>query len=256
MANGRGDGTGGTGGEVSDTAARALLALVPPLRFALAGDARASRLAGFGTTVHGAVARARAAGVPDSPALARLEAEAERFDALPGKERPKTLARIAAHLSALIPLPPELRDVARVARVEMLSASTSAHPERSAAAGGAESKGTPTAAMPALLPAAPEPEWHESPPRAPRPSAPSVAGGSRRPSPRSPAPTRRRAACSRSAGGATVEQALEFWPRAYQDRTTLRRVAELRPGDEGIVLATVAHVPHPADAQRTSRCSR
>jgi ATP-dependent DNA helicase RecG len=43
-------------------------------------------------------------------------------------------------------------------------------------------------------------------------------------------------------GRKTLEQALEFWPRAYQDRTALRRVAELRPGDEGIVLATVAHV--------------
>jgi ATP-dependent DNA helicase RecG len=48
-----------------------------------------------------------------------------------------------------------------------------------------------------------------------------------------------------------VEQALELWPRAYQDRTALRRVSELRPGDEGIVLATVAHVR--AQRMRTGR---
>jgi ATP-dependent DNA helicase RecG len=43
-------------------------------------------------------------------------------------------------------------------------------------------------------------------------------------------------------GRTTVEQALELWPRAYQDRTVLRRIAELRAGEEGIVLATVTHV--------------
>jgi ATP-dependent DNA helicase RecG len=36
-----------------------------------------------------------------------------------------------------------------------------------------------------------------------------------------------------------VEQALELWPRAWQDRTTLRKVGDLRFGDEAIVLATV-----------------
>jgi ATP-dependent DNA helicase RecG len=43
-------------------------------------------------------------------------------------------------------------------------------------------------------------------------------------------------------GRETVEAALELWPRAYQDRTQLRRVAELRPNEEGIVLATVESV--------------
>jgi ATP-dependent DNA helicase RecG len=130
-----GDGTtSGTGGPPEESAARALLALVPPLRFALAGDARAGRLAGFGATAQGAVARARASGVPDSPALARLEAEASGFDALPARERRRALARMAAHLSSLIPLPPELRDVARTARIEML---TSGRP--------APSTATPTA---------------------------------------------------------------------------------------------------------------
>jgi ATP-dependent DNA helicase RecG len=43
-------------------------------------------------------------------------------------------------------------------------------------------------------------------------------------------------------GRTTVEQALEFWPRAYQDRTQLRKIQDLRPGEEGIVLATVRAV--------------
>jgi ATP-dependent DNA helicase RecG len=38
-----------------------------------------------------------------------------------------------------------------------------------------------------------------------------------------------------------VEQALEFWPRAYQDRTRVKRVSELKIGEEAIVLATVGH---------------
>jgi ATP-dependent DNA helicase RecG len=43
-------------------------------------------------------------------------------------------------------------------------------------------------------------------------------------------------------GRTTCEEALEFWPRAWQDRTHVRRIAELRPGDEGIVHATVTAV--------------
>jgi len=43
-------------------------------------------------------------------------------------------------------------------------------------------------------------------------------------------------------GRETVADALEFWPRAYQDRTRLRRVADLRTGEEGIVHVTVRHV--------------
>jgi len=254
-----GDASEGTGGELPETtAARALLALVPPLRFALAGQAHASRLAGFGATARGAVTRARAAGVPDSPALARLEEEAKGFDALPPKDRRRALARIAAHLSALIPLPPELRDVARSARIEMLSRgrtaptstttstptttvptptsnpvaaeSTAVHPERSA---DAEASARSRRA---------EAEWHEAPPpRSPEERAerrrrlqtPLAAVPKAHPAPRSLLEER---------GRATVEQALEFWPRAYQDRTALRRAAELRTGDEGIVLATVTHV--------------
>jgi ATP-dependent DNA helicase RecG len=40
-------------------------------------------------------------------------------------------------------------------------------------------------------------------------------------------------------GHATVEAALSFWPKAYQDRTVARRVADLRAGAEGIVLGQV-----------------
>ncbi len=257
MARGSGEDRGEGGGEPAISAARALEALVPPLRFALAGGARAERLAAFGAMATSAVARARASGVPDSPALTRLADEAARFDALPVKDRRKALARIAAHLSALIPLPPELRDVARSARIEMLSGGrvaepeqtrtasptaipTAAHPERTAAVSGAESKGTPPP------PIAPEPEWHEAP--APRTSAeraerrrllaaPLASLPRAHPSPRAQLEER---------GRTTVEQALEFWPRAYQDRTAVRRIAELRPGEEGIVLATVGH----ARAQR------
>ncbi len=101
--------------------ARALEALVPPLRFALRKAGGAQRLAAFGATVRAAVARARASGVPESPGLLRLEAEGAAFDALAPRERGRALARVAAHLAALIPLPPELRDVARSARIEMLS---------------------------------------------------------------------------------------------------------------------------------------
>jgi len=239
---GRAPGDGTERGDLPQTtAARALLALVPPLRFALAGEARAARLGGFGATVRGAVMRARESGVPDSPALARLEEEARAFDALPPKERRRALARIAAHLSALIPLPPELRDVARSARIEMLSRGRTLTPATTTSTSTSTTP-TPTATPTAtLLPTAPEPEWHEAPPpRSPeerderrrRLQTPLAALPKAHPAPRSLLEER---------GRTTIEQALEFWPRAYQDRTTLRRIAELRPGDEGIVLAAVGH---------------
>jgi ATP-dependent DNA helicase RecG len=232
-------------------AARALLALVPPLKFALAGDARAGRLAGFGATAHGAVARARSAGVPDSPALQRLEAEAAGFDALPPAARRRALARIAAHLSALVPLPPELREVARAGKIEMLGTRPSAAsgfrpqapgprpeddapPEARAPRRGASPTSTPTLA-------ASEPEWREAPP--PRTAAERLERRKRLAAPLAELPRAHPAprGLLEERGRATVEQALEFWPRAYQDRTVLRRVADLRPNEEGIVVATVGH---------------
>jgi ATP-dependent DNA helicase RecG len=245
VGRGPGDGTEETGGELPEaSAARALLALLPPLRFALAGDARAGRLAGFGATARGAVARARASGVPDSPALARLEEEAAGFDALPVSERRRALARICAHLSALIPLPPELRDVARTARIEMLSARGPRAATTSTST--STSTSTTTSTTPTSTSTSPEPEWREAPP--PRDAAERADRRRRLATPLSALPKAHPAprALLEERGRKTVEQALEFWPRAYQDRTALRRIAELRPGDEGIVLASVAH----ARAQR------
>ncbi len=265
------DGTGraGAGALPAASAARALEALVPPLRFALRGAGRAARLVDFGATVRTAVARARAFGVPDSPALQRLDAEGEGFDGLAPAERKRALARMAAHLSALIPLPAEIRDVARSARIEMLGgkgsgagtrgASGSDRPERGAEAAasagsrrGAPPSSTPppTATSTAAAPLTdlvgaptPEPEWKEAPPPA---------------TPEERAARRRRLAMRLDAllprvhpatrgqleerGRNTVEEALEFWPRAYQDRTRLRRASELRIGEEGIVLASVSSV--------------
>ena len=92
----------------------------------------------------------------------------------------------------------------------------------------------------------PEPEWHEAPP--PRDAAERAERRKRLATllaslPRAhPAPR----AQLEERGRTTVEQALELWPRAYQDRTTVRRVAELELGEVGIVLATVGH----ARAQR------
>ena len=204
-------GGGREGKAPPEGAAGALLALVAPLRFAARdGFAGVGRLAGFGATVRGAVARAREAGAPDSPALARLAAEAEGFDAMPVAGRRRALGRIAAHLSGLVPLPAELREMARAARVEMLAPSPRPSPPRS---GG---EGVSTAAERA----------HRR-----RLLATRLADLPRaHPAPR---------ALLEERGRLTVEQALEFWPRAYQDRTRVRRIADLRLGEEGSVLATV-----------------
>ena len=250
VARGPGDDRGEGGSASAASAARALEALVPPLRFALAGGVRAERLAAFGATATSAVSRARASGTPDSPALARLEDEAARFDALPPKERRRALARIAAHLSALIPLPPELQAIARSARIEMLSRrarrSSGGAPRGRRLEAGAE-RGWPPPPPPP-----PTPTPRRRPPRASRsgrrprrrarrPSAPSA--GARLAAPLASLPRAHPAprAQLEERGRGTVEQALEFWPRAYQDRTRVRRIAELRPGEEGIVLGTVGH---------------
>jgi ATP-dependent DNA helicase RecG len=191
-----------------------LLALVPPLRFAVRdGFAGAGRLAGFGATVRGAVARARAAGAPPSAALVALAAEGEGFDALAAPERRGALGRIAAHLAALVPLPEELRAVARAARVRLTAGQAPAPaPRPSPPLRGGEGEGADRAHRRRLLATrlADLPRAH-------------------------PAPR----ALLEERGRATVEQALEFWPRAYQDRSQLRRIADLRLGEEGSVLATV-----------------
>jgi ATP-dependent DNA helicase RecG len=209
---------------------------------------RAARLAGFGRTAREAIARARAFGAADSPALARLDAEAAGFDALAPTERKKSLARMAAHLSALIALPPELRDVARSARIEMLGGATSARGGSRTRGGTPTSTPTPTSTLTSTSTSIPslataEPVWKEAPAPA---SADERAARRRRLQTRLDAllPTIHPATRGQleERGRFTVEEALEFWPRLYQDRTRLRRVAELRPGEEGIVLATVAGV--------------
>jgi ATP-dependent DNA helicase RecG len=264
-------------------AARALEALVPPLRFAVKdGFAGAGRLAGFGETVHGAIARARALGAGDTPALRRLEAEADGFDALAVPARKRALARIAADLAALIPVPKELRAVARAARVEA-EARPARVPAAASAAPAVISPAAPPDARPAAPPRRPPAPIPRSPARAGGPSAGERMGGppaadvaaevpgvlpaiqpdppwhplpdARTPEERA---TRRRRLATLLAdlprahpapraqleerGRATVDAALELWPRAYQDRTHLRRIAELRVGDEATVLGTVSHV--------------
>src|SRR5512144_3132809 len=94
------------GGDPAIEAARHLAALVPPLRFAVRdGFAALPRLSSFEELLRGAVARARAAGAPDSAALRGLTAAAEGFDRLAPPEKRRALARIAGNLSALIPVP-------------------------------------------------------------------------------------------------------------------------------------------------------
>jgi len=276
VGSGRGGSETGTGAGATPGAAgaRALEALVPPLRFALRKAGAAERLQGFGATVRAAVARARSAGVPESPGLLRLEAEGGAFDALAPRERRRALARVAAHLSALIPLPPELRDVARSARIQMLSgggregapapaASPAPRPFRRPVAGEREGRAaeeatpnptrtaaptpTPTRSLsppaPEPPPAAAEEAWHE----ASTPATPEERAARRRRLasrleelvPRVHPATRGQL---EERGRATCEEALEFWPRAWQDRTQVRRIADLRPGEEGIVHATVTAV--------------
>jgi ATP-dependent DNA helicase RecG len=257
-------------GEGISAAGRALEALVPPLRFAVKDDfAGVARLAGFGETIRGAVRRARAFGAGDTPALRRLEGEAEAFDGLAIGDRKRAIARIVADLAALIPVPDELRAVARAGRVT----------EKPAITAGARAGATPArTSIPAPAPSgspsrAPAPSPRPSPPRGggeggasaeaidsevtapvpetpwqplPDPRTPEERAERRRrlrtrladlprahPAPRSQLEERDRT---------TVEAALEFWPRAYRDRTVVRPIAELRVGDEASVLGTVSHV--------------
>ncbi|MGC3998954.1 MAG: DEAD/DEAH box helicase [Anaeromyxobacter sp.] len=301
------------GGEVPGlSAARALEALVAPLRFAVKdGFAGAARLAGFGETIRGAVARARGLGAADSPALRRLETEAAGFDALPPQGRRQALARIAGDLGALIPLPEELRELARAGRVETAaptrpSSFDSASPEGSLRSGRTEAKpvrgepveprkaparpstgsGRTEGAKPAagasrpltprkpLVPesvraerSAPAPgrraeSKHESgPPPDPDPTPPvAEAPWNPLPEPRTaqerasrrkrlrmklaelprahPAPR----AQLEERGRDTVEAALEFWPKAYQDRSRVRRISQLTTGEEASVLGRVSTV--------------
>ena len=209
--------------------ARELEALVAPLRFAARQDrAGLARLARLGATVRGAVEKARRAGAPESPALDRLAAEAEAFDRLPVGQRLDSLCRIAAHLAALVPVPPEVQDLAR--RQRIAAAPGPPAPRRPAPAAGAAGgpAAAPSPASAASPPAAASPA--ERAERRRRLATPLSAVARLHPAPRGLLEERERA---------TVEDALAFWPKAYQDRTVVRRVAELRPGEEGIAVVTV-----------------
>ncbi|MBK9517117.1 MAG: ATP-dependent DNA helicase RecG [Anaeromyxobacter sp.] len=270
------------------------MALVPPLRFAVKdGFAGLARLAGFGETVRGAVARARALGAADTPALRALAAEGEAFDGRAPAARRLAVGRLAVHLASLVQVPEEIAVVARAARAELLGGKP-AKPGAAAGSSGAPSprpspplrggEGATPRARP-TVPAPPLPSGERagvrgtssttsgSAPPLPSGERAGVRGGSPpapdedlpeaatpRPPPPEPRTPEERAArraalaCPLAAvprahasprglleerGRATVEQALEFWPRAWQDRTTLRRIRDLQVGDEAIVLASV-----------------
>ncbi|HVI74957.1 MAG TPA: hypothetical protein VM683_08235, partial [Anaeromyxobacteraceae bacterium] len=127
-------------------AAQHLAALIPPLRFATRdGFAGLPRLSGFGELVRRSVERAEAAGAPDSAALRGLLAEAEAFDALALGEKRRALLRVAGHLSALVPVPDELRELAARGRVEVRGSGTTTTPNATATSTAAPLPGPPLA---------------------------------------------------------------------------------------------------------------
>jgi ATP-dependent DNA helicase RecG len=192
--------------------ARELQALFAPLRFATREDG-VGRIAGLSATVRGALDLAIRAGARRTPGLERLASDADAFDRAVPAERPAALRRLVAALGALVPLPDDLAAVARRAAI-------------------------PGAATPAGGPASrPASRTAPQPPRRPDPrlglETPLAAVPGVHPAPR---------ALLEERGHATVGQALEFWPRAWQDRTQVRRVADLRTGDPGIAVVTVRSV--------------
>jgi ATP-dependent DNA helicase RecG len=231
---------------------RFLEALVAPIRFAARdGFAGLARLVGFGDTLRAAVAGARSAGAPDSPALRGLAAEAEGFDGLPAEGRQKALGRVAAHLASLVPVPPEIQALARRARVE-------ARPRPSSTARPAAPSSPPPAPRDpgpehgkrtAHAGAVPAPDATPPPPSEP-PLAPEPRTASERAARRARLRTRLADVAGvhpaprgllEERGYRTVEEALSFWPKGYQDRTRPSRIAGLRAGEEGLALGTVTH---------------
>ena len=196
--------------------ARELEALFAPLRFAARQEeAGLSRLAGLGGTVRGAVDRARAAGAAPGAALDRLARAGASLDALPPGKRLLALCTIAAELGSLVSLPEDLEALARRSRIP-------AAPVRV--------RKVPAVAAPPPLPAGDRDGRAE---RRARLATPLSAIPGAHPAPR---------ALLEERGRATVEAALEFLPRAWQDRTTVRRVAELRTGEPAIAVVTVRTV--------------
>jgi ATP-dependent DNA helicase RecG len=198
----------------SQPGARELTALLAPLRFAARQDgAGLERLAGLGDTVRGAIGLARRSGAPESPALSRLAAEAEAFDGLPSAERLSALCRMAAELGSLVTLPADLGALARRGQIPATP------PTRA------------TSKVPASPPDAASPEDRAG--RRARLATPlaNVPGAHHAPR-----------ALLEERGRVTVEGALEFWPKGWQDRTHVRRVADLQTGEPGIAVVTVRTV--------------
>ena len=243
-------------------AAQHLAALIPPLRFATRdGFAGLPRLSGFGELVRRSVERAEAAGAPDSAALRGLLAEAEAFDALALGEKRRALLRVAGHLSALVPVPDELRELAARGRVEVRGSGTTTTPNATATSTAAPLPGPPLASggmgtrreeagepggTSTLSPAGEEGRErgpHREPPLAPPPRD-AAERAARRARLRGklaelprvhPAPR----ALLEERGYLTVEEALSFWPKAYQDRTRATTITELRVGEPGIAVGQV-----------------
>ena len=240
--------TDGAGPE--DGPAAALGALVPPLRFASRdGFAGLPRLVGFGETVRAAVRRARDAGAPDSAALLGLAAEAAGFDQLDLAARRSALSRITAHLAALIPVPDELKAIARAA-----SAAAPAGAPRPAAVN-PSARAEPLRAAPPATQPQPAPsdeealelvveERHIVTPAEPRDAAERAERRRRLATPLAEVPRAHPAprAQLEERGRGTVEEALEFLPKGWQDRTRAQRVSDVRLGEEAIVVGTVRHV--------------
>jgi ATP-dependent DNA helicase RecG len=211
--------------------ARELTALFAPLRFAARQEGGAlERLAGLGTTVRGAIELARKAGAPESPALARLGEEADAFDRRPVRERLAAVCRIAAELGTLVPLPPDLGAIARRGRIPAPGGSRPPAPAERPSARPAPvvaAKSTP------VLPASRAPAALSRAERRRRLATPLSEIPGVHPAPRTLLEER---------GRTTVEEALGFWPKAWQDRTHVKRVSELRVGEPGIAVVTVGSV--------------
>jgi len=228
-------------------AARHLASLVPPLLFAVRdGFASLPRLRAFGEVVAGAVDRARRSGAPDGPGLRGLLAEAADFDGRSPKDKERSLSRIAAHLSGLVPLPPELGALAADGRRELGKARVSRPrvpprelppesgepPQRLSQRRGGHRQGPqPVSLDRGVAAALPEPQGEAGRrERRARLALPLAALPRVHPAPRALLVDR---------GRSTVEEALFFWPRAYQDRTHVQRLAELRRGETSIGLGRV-----------------
>ncbi len=276
----------GRGADRHEEAARQLAGLLAPLRFAARdGFAALPRVAGLEEALRGAVARAKAAGAPESRALTGLERLATGFDALSLGEKKRALAAIAGHLASLIPVPPELRDLAARGRLEAGGDASETPNPNPTSTGNPTSTANPTETSTETLiatrtPTA-KPTSTAKPTATPTPTATSTPTSTPTPTPIStstpvdragetalPTLPEPRDASERAArrkrlrsllsdlprahpapralleerGHATVEAALSFWPKAYQDRTAVRRVADLRTGEPGLAMGEVRTV--------------